>query len=226
MTYKKTTALILILLTLPLISSAKVVINEVAWMGTEESYSDEWIELYNNSTNTVNLEGWKIFTADKKIEIILTGEVKPKGFFLLERTNDETVPAIKADLIYKGSLNNKGESLFLENKKGLIDFVDCSSGWFKGDNDTKATMERIDPGKEALPGNWQTSSKRGGTPKEKNSQKIVTKKKEENQNKQLAQIAKPSQNQSFLRILSIGLFISFFSGILILLLREKLDNNA
>ena len=83
MTYKKTTALILILLTLPLISSAKVVINEVAWMGTEESYSDEWIELYNNSTNTVNLEGWKIFTADKKIEIILTGEVKPKFFFLL-----------------------------------------------------------------------------------------------------------------------------------------------
>lgn len=27
-----------------------VVINEVAWMGTSYSYTDEWIELHNNTT--------------------------------------------------------------------------------------------------------------------------------------------------------------------------------
>ena len=52
------------------------------------------------------------------------------SYFLLERTNDETVPDIKADLIYKGGLNNKGEHLRLINEQGkIVDEIDCSSEW-------------------------------------------------------------------------------------------------
>ncbi|MDI6882928.1 MAG: lamin tail domain-containing protein [Patescibacteria group bacterium] len=148
-----------------------VVINEIAWMGTETSYNDEWIELYNNSNSIVNLDGWKLITEDGALEINLKGEIPEKGFFILERTDDKTVLSIKADLIYKGGLNNKGEHLRLVDKdKKIIDEVNCAAGWFAGDNKTKQTMER----KNSLvfgnsPENWQTSQNPGGTPKTENS---------------------------------------------------------
>jgi len=149
-----------------------VVINEIAWMGTKESFSNEWIELYNNSATPLNLVGWKLITEDGRVEINLEGEIPSKGFFLLERTDDETLPTIKADLIYKGGLSNKGEYLKLTDPKGkIIDEVNCASGWFEGDNETKRTMERKNPSVSGSnPENWQTSENPGGTPKAENSQ--------------------------------------------------------
>ncbi|HDL85731.1 MAG TPA: PKD domain-containing protein [Candidatus Acetothermia bacterium] len=41
-----------------------VVINEVAWMGTAASASDEWIELYNTTDLAIDIEGWSIYGAD------------------------------------------------------------------------------------------------------------------------------------------------------------------
>jgi len=38
-------------------SLTPVIINEVAWMGTQTSSSDEWIELKNVSGQDVNLNG-------------------------------------------------------------------------------------------------------------------------------------------------------------------------
>ena len=152
--------------------SLDVVINEMAWMGTENSYNDEWIELYNNPSDSINLEGWKLVAEDGTPEINLTGGIPGQGFFLLERTDDETVPDVEADLIYKGSLNNKGEYLKLIDDRGkIIDEIDCSSGWFAGDNTFKKTMERKNPllsGSDSS--NWQTSQEPGGTPRAENSQ--------------------------------------------------------
>jgi hypothetical protein len=106
----------------------------------------------------------------------LAGEIPAKGFFLLERTDDETVPNIPADQIYKGALGNTGEKLELYYGLGnLIDQVDCSSGWFSGNNETKQTMERkglVLTGSDSA--NWQTSLNSGGTPKAKNSEQLAT----------------------------------------------------
>jgi len=148
-----------------------VVINEIAWMGTENSYSDEWIELFNNSASDLSLEGWKLTAEDGSPLINLTGEITAGEFFLSERTNDESVLGIKADLIYKGNLNNKGECLYLTTKDGkIIDRVDCSSGWFAGSNNTKQTMERKNLSSSGNDQeNWQTSQNPGGTPKEESS---------------------------------------------------------
>ena len=151
--------------------SPSVVINEIAWMGTENSANDEWIELFNNSAKSINLEGWSLVSADGKLKINLSGKIQANSFLLLERTDDTTLPEIKADIIYKGSLSNKGKHLKIISSSGkLIDEVNCSSGWFAGDNKTKQTMERINPlisGNN--PSNWQTSKIPGGTPKAKNS---------------------------------------------------------
>jgi len=150
---------IIIFLLFPLFCSASVIFNEIAWMGTEESHSHEWIELYNQSEEIINLQGWKIIAEDGTPEIELKGEIK--DFFILERTDDETLPEIKADLIYSGALENSGENLKLINNKGAV--VDQINGWQAGDNETKRTMERIG---ENL---WQNSFQIGGSPRKENS---------------------------------------------------------
>jgi hypothetical protein len=151
--------------------SPKVIINEIAWMGNKISYADEWIELYNNTDSQINLAGWKLVSQDGVPEINLTGTIPGYGFYLLERTDDNTVPNVLADQIYSGALGNNGETLYLyDESQNLIDSVNCSSGWFGGDNKTKQTMERINSTASGdNPSNWQTSQNPGGTPKAKNT---------------------------------------------------------
>lgn len=160
------TCLILLLFALSVqtANSPGIVTNEIAWMGTETSYNDEWIELYNTTGENISLDGWILKTADDGLEIKLEGTIFPKDFFLLERTDDTTLPSLPADLIYVGALNNEGEILELYNDKGeLIDYLEFSDGWPAGDNKTKQTMERINLD------NWQTSLNLGGTPDAENS---------------------------------------------------------
>ncbi|MDO8743398.1 MAG: lamin tail domain-containing protein [Candidatus Azambacteria bacterium] len=148
------------------LSIAAIIISEIAWMGTITSPNDEWIELYNNTNSSVNLNNWILKAADDTPKINLAGIIPANSFYLLERTDDATIPNIQADQIYTGALGNPGENLELYNDSGvLIDKVDNSSGWIAGDNSTKQTMERA--GHQS----WQTSQNPGGTPKEKNSEK-------------------------------------------------------
>jgi len=156
--------LIIACLLLPFAVYGSVIINEITWMGTNVSYNDEWIELYNTAENDINLDGWILKAGDGSPEINLSGTIPAKGFYLLERTDDETIPGISADLIYTGALGNNGENLNLYNSSGnLIDEVICTDTWPAGDNSTKQTMERT------ISGNWQTSQNPGGTPKVENS---------------------------------------------------------
>jgi hypothetical protein len=147
-----------------------MVINEIAWMGTSNSANDEWVELYNNTNQTINLEGWTLIAEDGSPQVVLMGQIPAFSFYLLERTDDSTVPGIKADLIYGGALNNKGEGLKLFNNQNiLIDEVNCNNGWFFGDNSTKETMERKNALLQSGLDNWQTSKNPGGTPRLQNS---------------------------------------------------------
>jgi len=152
-------------------NSLDVIINEIAWMGTSASANDEWIELYNNTAAPIDISDWTLKAEDGSPTITLKGTIPALGYFLLERTDDETVPNIKADQIYTGALENIGEKLELrDNNNFLVDLVDCSSGWFSGDNTTKQTMERKNPKAEGnLASNWQSSQNAGGTPRALNS---------------------------------------------------------
>jgi hypothetical protein len=148
-----------------------VVINEIAWMGTVNSPADEWMELYNNTAETISLTDWEIRAADGSPAIELTGEIMPYGFFILERTADDTLPQTPADQIYTGALNNDGERIELLGPGGhLIDEVDCTGGWFYGNNETKETMERTALKEKEYGQAWQNSLLEGGTPGRENSQ--------------------------------------------------------
>jgi hypothetical protein len=57
-----------------------VVVNEVAWGGTAAGSSDEWIELKNNTTSAINLNGWVLRSStDNSPSILLTGTIAPGG---------------------------------------------------------------------------------------------------------------------------------------------------
>ncbi len=138
-----------------------VVINEIAWMGTSNSFNDEWIELYNPGDTNINLSGWVLEASDgTPSQTIPNGTIiAPESYLLLERTDDTTVNNITADLIYTGVLGNEGETLTLKSPDGnIIDSVnEDGGGWVAGENSPKFTMERIDP---TLPGddnNWRTN---------------------------------------------------------------------
>ena len=76
-----------------------VVINEVAWAGTQSSSNDEWIELYNPSSQAVLLDGWTLKAADGSPNISLSGTIPAGGYFLLERTDEDTTDVtVRLDL--------------------------------------------------------------------------------------------------------------------------------
>ncbi|MFA6410761.1 MAG: lamin tail domain-containing protein [Candidatus Buchananbacteria bacterium] len=152
---------------LPLLASAEtsnVLINEIAWMGTTGSANDEWLELYNPTNQAVDLTGWRLEAEDGSPKINLNGTIEAGGYFLLERTDDDTVPEKTADQIFTGSFGNSGEWLKLYNQNNnLVDQINALGTWPGGDNDTKQTLERLDLN------SWQTSFDAGGTPKAQNS---------------------------------------------------------
>jgi len=151
----------------------KIIINEIAWMGTVNSGNDEWIELKNISDHSIDLLNWQLFDGKKQIKVIFNEStlLLPNGLYLLERTDDSSVPDINADFIYKGSLSNEDEVLYLYDENCVLqDMAKADPDWPAGNNigTEKRTMER---GSDL---NWYTYSgyqNNGlwGTPKEENS---------------------------------------------------------
>ena len=153
------------LVILPASVSAQVIINEIAWMGTVASPNDEWMELYNPSDSLVSLDGWVLEAADGTPKINLEGTISASGFFLLERTDDNTVPDIPADQIYTGALSNDGENLILKDVNGAtVHQVDASAGWPAGDNTTKETMQWNGSSWITAPGTPKAANPSSGTP--------------------------------------------------------------
>ncbi len=136
----------------------RVVLNEMAWMGSTASANAEWIELRNTTSRVISLEGWTLTAADGSPTIALNGAISAGGYFLLERSNDEAVPGVAAELVYAGVLSNDGETLLLRDEDGLL--VDAVDRWYAGDRESHATMQRV-----ALdwPGTWPTSWQTGPT---------------------------------------------------------------
>ena len=132
-----------------------LLINEVAWAGTRASASDEWIELFNPGDTAIPLDHWRL-TDGGDLTVFLSGLIPAGDYYLLERSDDQAVANISADLIYSGSLSNGGETLrLLDPQSTVIDSANLRGGpWPAGDLGRYATMERR--GGDDQPGNWAT----------------------------------------------------------------------
>ncbi|MFA6354398.1 MAG: lamin tail domain-containing protein [Candidatus Paceibacterota bacterium] len=153
--------------------SHEIILNEIAWMGTDVNSNDEWLELKNNSAKEINLGGWQIKNQKDNLRISFTeNKILPSGgFFILERTDDSSVPAVAADFIYSGAMSNDGEWFrIFDGKCKVVDEINASLGWgrFGGENSPKKTLER-----NLYDLNWHTSSIAGGTPRIKNSEMVL-----------------------------------------------------
>src|SRR3989344_8298110 len=129
----------------------RIVVNEIAWAGTEASAADEWIELYNQENYDIDISGWILKAEDGTPDILVEeGKIiKVQGYFLLERTDDSTISSILADQIYTGAISNEGESLNLIDSSGLaVDIIGTTGEmWLAGKSDGNITMERTSDGK-------------------------------------------------------------------------------
>lgn len=137
--------LISALLFIPSSSYASVTMSEIAWMGTMTNANDEWIELYNSGSDSVDVEGWTVTNAEATILITLHGTIQGGGYALLERTDDDTVPGVSALVMYTGALSNTGTTLILKRSDGSTeDQVFGGADWstIGGDNATKQTPQR------------------------------------------------------------------------------------
>ncbi len=130
-----------------------LVFSEIAWAGTDASWADEWIEIYNNTTNDVNLIGWSI-KGDFAIE--LGGVIPAKGYYLLERTDESTVLETSSDMIYTGNISNDRGYFVITYNDNTIDILDMNIGWAEGSSSPHLSMERIDTTIAGDNTNWKS----------------------------------------------------------------------
>lgn len=128
-----------------------IIINEVAWGGTQANSDHEWIELYNPTSNPIVINGWTLKSGDNNPTISLSGTISPGGYFLLERYQD-AVDNITADLVYASSqtLTNSGEALSLYDNSPIPVLIDTANGdgssWPAGSGSPDyCSMERRGP---------------------------------------------------------------------------------
>ncbi len=122
----------------------EVIINEVAWAGTQASSFDEWIELYNPGSSDIDLTNWRIEAADGDPSISLSGSIASNSYLLLERGSGNTVKGVGGVVYSSGLLSDTGETLYLLNEtSSIVDTANADGGsWPAGNSSPTASMER------------------------------------------------------------------------------------
>jgi len=77
------------------VGSLTIVINEIAWMGTTFDKEAEWIELYNQGSQRIVLDGWSLVVVGGFAPLKLNGIIEADGYFLLAREGH--IPFINAN---------------------------------------------------------------------------------------------------------------------------------
>jgi hypothetical protein len=148
-----------------------VVINEI--MYAPRNNEPEWVELFNNTAETLNLKKWKIGDAVSS-SVISTGNLYMQPYSYLVLAKDSSILLYYPDVIniHKLSfpaLNNTGDAVVIKDSlNSIIDSLFYTPSWGGADN---KSLERISPdGLSVSQVNWGTSVNRyRATPGFKNS---------------------------------------------------------
>ncbi len=138
----------------------------------------EFVELYNNSSKAINLEGCT-FSDGSATAIITNAVIFPDGYLILcpaTGSSDYLPYGRTIGLSNYPDLNNAGDNLTLKDASGnYIHQVNYSDTWYGDDakKDGGWTLELIDPANPCGEGNnWRASNDaQGGTPGKVNSVK-------------------------------------------------------
>ncbi|MFA5107709.1 MAG: lamin tail domain-containing protein [Patescibacteria group bacterium] len=150
-----------------------VVINELMWMGSSLSASDEWLELRNLSDQPIDLSGWRLTKLSNGQDVTMltipSGKtIAPSGFFLISNYSAESAQStlnIQPDIVDTAvALANTSLRIKLYSGTGeLIDTADDGTGQpLAGDYSSGTvwkSMERNDLYEDgALPTAWHTAT--------------------------------------------------------------------
>lgn len=124
-----------------------LVINEIMYAPTPSS--NEWFEIYNKTSNAVNLANWKWKDATATLNTITTQAIliPANGFAVICQDSaavKSAYPNNPGIYIQTGwsSLNNTGDNIVLFNSAGtVIDSITFTSGW--GGSTNNRSLERI-----------------------------------------------------------------------------------
>jgi len=149
----------------PRIDPASVVINEIMRdPSTIADESGEWFELYNNSTESVDLSGWTIRDSDMDSHLISQSLVLSPGEYLVLGNNSDqnSNGGVIVNYRYSNiSLDNADDEIILNSPIGdVIDSVAYDNN-IMFPNQTGASMSLLDPNMDNSNGfnwrNWTTS---------------------------------------------------------------------
>ena len=157
---------------------SQVVINEVHYNPSLNlGYEDvdyEFIELYNNSDDDINLSGWSF--ASTEIHYTFSDcTISARDYVLLCRNSNAYEGCINH---HGGALYNDGDTLYLlDPHHNYIDYVSYDDGSNSSHDDFPSggdaygpSIELIDPDSDNNHGsNWQSSAQINGTPGYQNS---------------------------------------------------------
>jgi hypothetical protein len=147
------------------IAEGEVLFNEIAWMGTQCSAYDEWIELYNTTDGAIDLTGSIIqvvtVATDPVTIATLSGTIAAGGYYLIENPDGATTSAVEDLAVnFPQVLSNDGEDLELVSGSTVVDLVYAArmGGWYAGTaSPLYASMEKIYPTlPSSCPYSWAT----------------------------------------------------------------------
>ncbi len=138
---------------------ARVIFHEIAWMGTAQSASEQWLELYNSGDKPVSLDGWTIRTESGSVSVQLAGRLAEGQTLFVAAAEGDTLIGLPVHRTLDASLSRNGEVLRLQDSNGR--FIDEVDGWHAGCSDTFATMQRVYPYSDGTStDSWKTSTVR------------------------------------------------------------------
>ena len=151
-----------------------VVINELMYDPISGNEDDEFIELYNKGTNTINLSGWQ-FTSGVTFTFPTNASISPNGYVVIGKDMTElfsNYPSLNAANTYgnfSGKLSHNGELVVLSQPKSYFgtntiyveeDEVAFGTGgrWGEWSGGGGSSLELIDPhSNHRLAANWADS---------------------------------------------------------------------
>ncbi|WP_441000323.1 lamin tail domain-containing protein [Fodinibius sp. SL11] len=147
------------------VDSGDVAINE--FMSAPPSNSSEYIEIYNRSSKSLDLQGWTLSDTRQNQDLITNSQfiVPPDNFVVITQNNTlESNYPERATIIMGGfpSLNNGGDNITIRDSNGtLLDSLSYSSNW---GNDEVALERRSIDVPAIYHNNWGDAPNGFGTP--------------------------------------------------------------
>lgn len=143
-----------------MLSSNSVVINEFmeAPQSSSTETDGEWIELFNNTDNWINLSGWTIENNYGQEIILSTYLLPPRSYYVLAACGNENLNGgFTPDFVYGSfTIQDTGTISLLSISSILIDEIQYDSSWPIA---AGFSCERINPGwVSSLASSWDLST--------------------------------------------------------------------